>query len=135
MCVSNPSPFDRCPTNPFGRLLDLVQTRLDGFVAILCYAMLCYAIVLFLLLLCYSMECPWSSIDISEYQGEWVCVCLDIHPDFMTPINYLHAYMYTESDGVGWVMCGNCQGVWQHTHSSPHLGGEGDAMCVYHVCK
>ena len=87
------------------------------------------------------MESPWSSINLSHYQGEWACVCQGYNMDMMQPHKQIGAYMYTQVEEVGWVMCGSCQGVWQHTHfpedsdNAAHPEFADLMLYVYHVCK
>ena len=85
------------------------------------------------------MESPWESINLSDYQGKWACVCEGYDMEMMKAEKLIGAFMYTQKDEVGWVMCGKCQGVWQHTHSPDDFDEVvefSDAMLyIYHVCK
>ena len=87
------------------------------------------------------MACPWSSIDIDIYQGEWWCVCcgegMGRNVDFYCNEEHvIGSFKYTKNNQGGWFMCGNCNGVWQHTHSPSEDEDFKDTLgYVHHICK
>ena len=108
---------------------------------------MCYSCNRYFLLLyvCCSMDCPWPNLKPKVNQGEWTCFCIGFDPNLMAPWNQLCAFRYIEREALGWVMCWDCKGIWQHTHSPMResvwgIQAEklefGETMkWIYHVCK
>ena len=118
--------------------MQTVQTRTSGFLVARCPSLDLHVLYMCLVPNIYvscrmalSFPCPWSSIDPTLPQGEWWCnFCLEMK--MWDKSKVIKHFMYTEREGVGWWMCGLCQGIWQHTQDQ--LEDDVESPCVIGVC-